>query len=281
MSTDIYYFSGTGNSLFVAKELQKRLPESRLRSVVSCMNQKRMRIQASAVGIVFPVHAITIPIIMKKFIEQTDFSSADYIFAVATRMGTLFRGFEKIERLLKRQGKKLNARFILNMANNEARHESFSVPTDSEIKELENNVLDKLDLIQDIVNAKQTSLNEDQEVLIEFGHHLVINTILEKAVLAGMSVCEHTGGVQYFYADEKCIGCGICEKVCLSGKIKMHAKKPVWQRKVMCTMCFACLNYCPGKAVQIKDIPGVKSYTRMNGRYTHPYASVKDIEAQK
>jgi flavodoxin len=34
MSTAIYYFSGTGNSLHVARELQQRLPESRLIPIV-------------------------------------------------------------------------------------------------------------------------------------------------------------------------------------------------------------------------------------------------------
>ena len=34
MSTEIYYFSGTGNSLFIAKELQKRLPDSMLIPIV-------------------------------------------------------------------------------------------------------------------------------------------------------------------------------------------------------------------------------------------------------
>jgi len=40
-------------------------------------------------------------------------------------------------------------------------------------------------------------------------------------------------------------------------------------------------NYCPEKSVQIKDIPGVKSYTKENGRYSHPYATVQDISIQK
>ncbi len=30
MKTEIYYFSGTGNSLFIAKEIQKRLPDAEI-----------------------------------------------------------------------------------------------------------------------------------------------------------------------------------------------------------------------------------------------------------
>ena len=96
-----------------------------------------------------------------------------------------------------------------------------------------------------------------------------------------MTVSEYIGGVNYFCSDSKCKGCGTCEKVCLSGKIKMSDKKPVWQKNVFCYMCYACVNFCPAQSVQINDIPFVKSYTRENGRYPHPYATAKDIAGQK
>jgi len=85
----------------------------------------------------------------------------------------------------------------------------------------------------------------------------------------------------YFYADSKCTGCGICEKVCPSQKIRMDNHKPVWQRNINCYLCYACLNYCPSKAVQIYSKLWMKSYTNEKGRYPHPYATVKDIAQQK
>jgi hypothetical protein len=39
--------------------------------------------------------------------------------------------------------------------------------------------------------------------------------------------------------------------------------------------------FMPQQAVHIKSIPGVKSFTRENGRYLHPYAAIADISAQK
>ena len=64
-----------------------------------------------------------------------------------------------------------------------------------------------------------------------------------------------------FYSDSNCVGCGTCEKVCLSGKIKMINGKPVWQKDIQCFFCHACLNYCPEHAVQIKSTRLLKSYT--------------------
>ena len=275
MRTEIYYFSGTGNSLFAAAELQKRLPGSVLIPIVSLLGQKAIRTNAEAVGFVFPVHALTIPIAVKRFIEKTDFSSAEYLFAVATREGTIFRGFEKINSILKKSGKQLHAHVILNMYNNEARHEGYKVPSRTDILALEKPVLEKLDIVQELIKNKRISLEKDDTFTID------VNCMAEKTVLFAMDFSEHIGGVNYFYKDLKCCGCGICAKVCLSGKIRMCNGKPEWQKKVFCYMCFACLNYCPRRAVQIKSIPGVKSFTESNGRYPHPYAEAGDIAAQK
>ncbi len=281
MSTEIYYFSGTGNSLFAAKEVKKRLPDASLVPIVSLIDKPRVKTRGSRVGIVFPVHALTIPIIVKRFIKKADFSSAGYIFAVATRLGTVFKGFEKISGLLGKKRKRLDAQLVLNMGNNEARHKGYVVPTKEDIETIEEDVLKKLDEFTEIVKAGKTSLPADTGVKFPSGKTRLSSFLIETAVLKGMDLADHTGGVQYFCADENCSGCGNCEKVCLSGKITMKYGKPVWQKNVFCTMCFACLNYCPKRAVQINDIPGVPSFTRENGRYPHPYASAVDIMKQK
>ena len=54
MSTEIYYFSGTGNSLHVAKELQRRIPETSLVPVVRLLDEESIETHAETVGFVFP-----------------------------------------------------------------------------------------------------------------------------------------------------------------------------------------------------------------------------------
>ena len=56
MSTEIYYFSGTGNSLHVARELQKRIPETNLIPIVSLLNNNVIETNGETVGFVFPIH---------------------------------------------------------------------------------------------------------------------------------------------------------------------------------------------------------------------------------
>ncbi len=181
--TEIYYFSGTGNSLYVAKELQKRIPEAELLPIVSLLDQDVIKTNGKNVGFVFPVHALTIPIVVKRFLKKTDFSSAEYIFAVTTRGGSIFRGFEEIERILKKKSKRLDAHFILNMGMNDPKPKGYKCPTSDEILKMELVINEKLDLIQKIILNKEVSREEDSEYLIEFGYNPVINSILEKLVI--------------------------------------------------------------------------------------------------
>ncbi|WP_414470171.1 EFR1 family ferrodoxin [Methanobacterium sp. ACI-7] len=279
--TEIYYFSGTGNSLYIAKELQKRISEAKLTPIVSLLDLDVIKTNGSTVGFVFPVHAITIPVAVKRFLKKVDLSSADYIFAVATRGGTIFRGFDEIEKILKKKKKSLDSHFVLNMGMNDPKPKGYKCPTEADILKFESLVQEKLDLIQNIILNKEISKEKDTGYLIEFEYHPLINSILEKLAILGLNISEYIGGVNYFYPDSNCNGCGICKKVCLSGKVKMEHKKPVWQKNVFCYMCYACVNFCPQKSVQINDIPFVKSYTEENERYSCPYATPKDIKRQK
>ncbi len=294
--TDIFYFTGTGNSLYVARQLADRMPAARLVPIVAALHGATAASgpaapvstatpiptsTADVVGIVFPVHALTIPIVVRKFVRKLRAGGTRYIFAVATREGTLFRGFPVIDRLLRRHGLRLSAGFILRMWNNEARHASYVIPSTEDIVDVEADLAPRLDKIAACVRSRRDHLVPDVDVTNPLPFSPLKNKLVEAIVIGGIKLAEYIGGVQYFYADESCTKCGVCEKVCLSGKITTVEKAPVWRRDVLCYMCFACLNYCPATAVQIKDIPGVKSYTQTNGRYTHPYAEVKDIAAQK
>lgn len=49
--------------------------------------------------------------------------------------------------------------------------------------------------------------------------------------------------------DEKCIGCGICEKLCPMENIKVRNGKALSGNR--CTMCYRCFSECPKKAITI------------------------------
>lgn len=268
MGTEIYYFSGTGNSLHVARELQKRISETNLIPIVSLLNKDVIKTNAETVGFVFPIHFTAIPIPVKNFIKKLDSKSAKYLFAIATRLGTPHSAFTDIEKILTKKGKSLDSYFALNMASNDPKSD-YEVPTKKEIKKLEFAVHNRLDFIQQIIINKEKSREKDTNITFP------VSSLLVKLVPFIRPFLEFTRLKSRYYADSKCTGCGTCEKVCLSKKIKMINKKPVWQKNVKCFYCYACINYCPKESVQIK------AFTEKNGRYSHPYATADDIAGQK
>lgn len=51
-----------------------------------------------------------------------------------------------------------------------------------------------------------------------------------------------------FAVSDECIGCGLCVKSCPLNNIKLVDGKPVWGDS--CTHCVACINRCPKQAIE-------------------------------
>jgi len=267
MTTQIYYLSGTGNSLHVARELQRRLPEADLVPIISVFKDERIETSADTFGLVFPIHNLSAPIAVSRFLQRVDLSSAKYLFAVATRLCS-DKVFLNIDRILKSQGKSLDAYFSIEMPCTYT--PLFTLPSQEEIMKMENELQKKLDEIKTIVEHKRASREKDDALVFVLGHIIypLLTAYMYKFRFPDMARC--------FYADSKCTGCGICEKVCLSDRIKMKNGKPEWLESIDCLYCFACLHYCPVEAIQIEW-----RNTITKGRYHHPEIKASDITRQK
>ncbi|MBN1699065.1 MAG: EFR1 family ferrodoxin [Spirochaetales bacterium] len=278
MKTQLFYFSGTGNSLYVARELEKMIPRSVLVPMVGALDAGCPGTEAPNVGFVFPCHGMTIPSVVREFLKKTDMTSSSYFFAIATRGGSIFRGFPLIDTLLKKQGKRLKARFVITMGMNDPKLSAFTVPAGEELAAFESSVRRKSKEVAEIVLHKKDHAEDSGGVKITGCAPL--NFFLDR-LIPFMVHFLSAKVKKYFYADSKCDGCGICAKVCPSQKIVMRDGKPVWQKRIGCYVCYACLNFCPREAVQIYSKVWMKSYTQEKGRYPHPYASVNDIAKQR
>ena len=276
MSMEIYYFTGSGNSLFVIKELQKLVPGARCIPIVSLLDEDIIATRAGTVGLVFPIHGMTVPIPVRKFIKKLRMNSTEYLFAIATRGGTWHNAFAEIDKTLLKSGRKLDACFTINMPSNDPKFKDWQPPTEGELAKVESVVRARLDTIRRALVAKEKRLeNANDGVLFPAG------ILIKNFALFGMFFMERTGANHYFFSDAKCAGCGTCAKVCPSRKVTIVDEKPVWQNNVQCYFCYACVNYCPKKAVQIRSKVYMRSYTEDNDRYSHPYATISEMAGQK
>jgi len=278
MTIELYYFSGTGNSLYIAKELQNLIPEVGLISITSLLNLDEIKTKEDKIGFIFPCHGLTIPIPVKKLLKKINVKDSKYFFAITTRGGTIFQGFSKINKYLKKQDKQLNASFLLDMGMNDPKLKFFSVPTKDELNKIEINVQQKLKIIEKTIVNQETYYDDDNGA--QFSKYFIVNFIMSR-LIPFMVHYIAPKVKKYFYTDSKCTDCGICEKLCPSQRIIMKDNNPIWQSTIECYYCYACLNFCPTKAVQIHSQFYMKSYTDTNGRYHHPNITYKDIAMQK
>ncbi len=279
MNTHIYYFSGTGNSLFIAKKLHEALEDSELKPIVQALKEEDRKIIADKVVLVFPVYALTIPLPVREFLKKFDFRNVGYFSAIATRLGLFFDDFKRIERYIR--PKKLNSHFIINMGNNDVKVKNYQCPSADEINNLEYVAIKKLEIIASMITSEKNNADKDSNYLEPLSFGDFRDKLVWWLIPKMMTFSKLIGGVNYFYINSKCNGCGICSRICLSEKISMYNDKPIWNKKILCFMCYACVNFCPERAIEIDSIPGVSSYTCENERYSHPYAKLRDIQNQK
>jgi ferredoxin len=283
MRTEIYYFSGTGNSLHVARELQKRLPGAELIPILNLVRKESPRTSGESVGFAFPHYASSLPKVVHTFIEKLNVASASYLFAIVTRGGTKTMAFVEIDEILKAKGRRLDSHFAITMpGGNDALVKGYAAQINEErVARLEAAMLSHLDSISRIVADRETSREADTgampppPLLAPFVP--VLDALAPHLVRLGRMVESSFE----FYLDETCTGCGVCERVCLAAKVRMIDDRPVWSDSVRCHGCFACLSFCPKESIQVKSKWYLRSYTEQNGRYHHPDITANDIARQK
>ena len=283
MADEIYYFSGTGNSLHVARELQKKMPGAVLIPIVHLLQNSTIRTNADRIGLVFPNFCLTIPIAVHDFLEKADLNSARYIYAVCTRGGSPSEAFVYINEIIKKQGKKINAQLNINMPWNHplGKENLTDSINDKNLENYDREMQNKLETFSRCIREGEEYIRPDDDVILKLPSWMnAFNGLISRS----FNYKSHNFMYQKligFYSDSKCNGCTICEKVCLAGKIKLINKKPGWEKGAKCYACFACINFCPQQAIQIKSNFLIKSYTDVNGRYHHSAVSCGDIAAQR
>ena len=76
-------------------------------------------------------------------------------------------------------------------------------------------------------------------------------------------------------ADDKCIGCGICTRVCPMDNIKVENNHAIIGDN--CITCLACFHWCPKEAIYMSKEKDIER----RFKYHHPDVTLQDIIAQK
>jgi len=117
MSIGIYYFSGTGNSLYVAKDIAVKTGGT-LFPIASTVDMDTIKVDSDTIGIVFPVYYGELPVIIKRFAEKLDNVANKYVFAVCTFGGSAGYSLKLLRSIIQARGGDLSATYRVHMPQN-------------------------------------------------------------------------------------------------------------------------------------------------------------------
>jgi ferredoxin len=260
MKTIIYWFSGTGNSLHVAKALEAGLEETVLVHASAALEGTMETVPRT--GLVFPVYSWGPPALMERLIGELPSEKPGYMFAVATYGGAPGSTMKITRKMLERRGLSLDASFTVKMVEN---YPPMGGAPSTEKQQI---VLDEAEKeIPAIVRGIREGVTGDHGSRSFFFSLIgpMIYPYFRKSV---------NRAAGKFSADESCTSCGICARVCPVSNVEVPGgERPVWGKR--CEQCFACLHWCPEEAVQY----GKKS--RGQPRYHHPGVTLREMIPKK
>ena len=280
MNLEIYYFSGTGNSLAVARDIAEKMGGD-LISIPSVMDKKSITTDADVIGIVFPVYylgTVNIPIVVQQFVRKLDDISTKYIFAVCTFGGGAGSTLTILDEQLKKCGGQLASGFGVQMPQN-----AFRKPFENKTKLYNNWKEKKLNFICEHVKAKDGWFDTDglfiglvvaiieRMMKVGFLNRSSLRSMKKTARLHEDSDLKLDEVIHFmdrsYSTDENCTGCGTCSKVCQVRNIEIVHNKPAWQHH--CENCLACIKWCPQSAIH--------GYGELPEGYHHPDVNILDM----
>lgn len=234
----IFYFSGTGNSLYVAQKLSEN-KGSKLVDMAEAISEKHFEYEVEEdekIGFVFPVYFYGLPTLVAEFTEKLTLKSKStpFIYSVITCGGSIGSADKMLKKLLKKKNYELNSSFSVLMPNNYTI--MYDVPTKEDQKLVLQDAENEIEKIVELVEL-------GEEGNFAFHGYLFLFTPILYPIYG---IYRKT---KKFYATEDCDNCGSCAEMCPTGVIRIENGKPAWIEE-KCSHCSACINRCPTGAIQ-------------------------------
>ncbi|TLG76768.1 EFR1 family ferrodoxin [Culicoidibacter larvae] len=245
----LFYFSGTGNTLYIAEQIQKAFSDASLLPMHKLADIPHEAINGKTLILLYPVYYIRPPVYVKKMLHQANTLLANAtIILIATYSGNSGYAFKDIETILPQ---KPSQTFSIKMPGNYYREYS-AYP-----KKYQDRLLKKADkkLETIIIAIKNRHVTRDKPI-----------NIISKLYNKKTTIIQNNFQMMdaQFKVSDACTKCTTCQNICPVQNISIE-EQVQWHHH--CEQCMACLQWCPENAITIENISPKRK------RYTNPHIS--------
>ena len=251
----VFYFTATGNSLFVAKQFSDEPI-----SIPQELKKSNLSYEADEIAFVTPDYAGGIPKIVRKFVENATFK-APYIFTVITYGNACVNVAEYWDEYCREHGVMNN--YIQPILMVDSYLPVFDM---NQQMTIDKHVDENLAKILEDIGA-----HKDHIAPAEMG-------FFTKEVLKRMQDQHFSMTAERLLElkPNRCVECLTCEKVCPHKNFRLGSNGLEFRGD--CEHCLACVQNCPQKALTLRSAnPGWPGERNPEARYRHPDISLNDI----
>ena len=247
----ILYFSATGNSAYVAKQLAE--DGERLIFIPDAIDQGNYEFTvepSEKVGIISPTYNWTIPSIVEEYLQKLKLHYAEkpYVYYVGTFGTTTGAAAAMANRYMCAKGLTFDGLFDVKMPDTWT--PIFDLSDKERVREINRQADRQISQLKEDIRRETV------------GKHMHLPTPYFTGVLGKKIYDGSTRRTAHLIVEDSCIGCGLCAGKCPVHAIEIRNKRPEWIKE-RCAMCLGCLHRCPKFAIQYG-----KS-TKKHGQYRH------------
>ena len=248
----VCYFTATGNCLYIARRIG-----GTLLSIPQLMRQDRIEVCDDAVGIIAPVYAGEMPMMVRDFFGKVNIKT-NYFFFLYTYGMACGEAFAHVKQLCDEKGLTLSYINSVQMVDNylpgfEMQKQIDTLPK----KDVEGQIAR---IIRDIEVRAEASVKITPAVKAKMAmlRKMLANRILRRDT------------AKSYIVNDQCIRCGICAKVCPANNITVTDNGISFADR--CEVCYACLHNCPQNAIHMHE-------EQSTIRFRNEHISLNDIIA--
>ena len=248
----VFYFTGTGNSLYAARQL-----EAEPVSIPQVMRGREREFTADSIGIVSPVYGHEVPPMVKDFLRESTFETG-YFYIILTYGCRHGGAAELAKELCGECGVRVDYVNTLHMVDNWL--PAFDMDAE---RAMDKHIPEQLAAITADVKARRHA----------------ISPVTDNDRAAHQEYLRNVSGVpeamwqNLVVVTERCVGCGVCTRVCPADCMVLENGRAK-HIPGNCQDCLACAHACPHKAIAL-----AMPEKNPNARYRNEHVTLQDLIA--